>query len=134
MESDDILRIVLPSVPIVIIMVVFYCIHLRKVARGRSLLAKAQSSLEYGNATDAVILLKQALWKANEKPELERSILAELGQAYQHRNVAFDPRDYLILVGQYELLAKKGTAKAIEELKKAQLLKKQLIDRMPDLA
>jgi len=47
-----------------------------------------------------------------------------------HRNV-HPPLSFLSR--QYEHLAKKGSAKALEELKKVQMLKKQLIDRMPGL-
>ena len=133
MNDEDILQIVVRAGPFVILTAVFYCIYLWKTTRARKLLTKATTSFGDANAREAVSLLKQALWKANEKPELERSILAKLGQAYQQWMIAFNESDYLILIGQFEQLSQKGSYKALQEVRKVQTLKKQLIDRMPDL-
>lgn len=133
MKDEEICQIVVRMGPFVVLTVVLYCIYLWKTTRARKLLTKATSSFGDTNARDAVSLLKQALWKANEKPELERSILAKLGQTFQQGTIAFNEGDYLILIGEFEQLSQKGSYKALQEIRKVQTLKKQLIDRMPNL-
>jgi len=130
MEAEDILW----ALPYLILAAVLYSIYLWKTARGRNLLTKAQSLLSSGDTGQAVDLLKQALWKANEKEELERSILAELDRAYRSRSIPFDSHDYVLLIGQFQELKKKGSTKAMAELKKVQALKKKLIEYMPEVS
>jgi len=130
MEAEDILWVL----PYAILAAVLYSIYLWKTARGRGLLARSQSLIGAGNLREGVHLLKEALWKANEKPDLEQSILDELTKAYQASGKPFDAHDYILLIGQFRELSKKGSTKAIEEMKKVQKLKKQIIDRMPDVS
>ncbi len=129
MEAVDVLWIL----PYVVLVAVFYLIYAWKTARGRRLLAKARTVSSSGNVREAVRLLKEALWKANEKPGLERSILNDLAQEYRSRGISFDLQDYLILIEQFQDLSKKGSTKAMEELKQVQALKKQIIERMPNI-
>jgi hypothetical protein len=54
---------------------------------------------------------------------------------YRRDGTPFDPSGYETLIGQYEALSRrKVTARAMREIKKIQALKRELIDRMPQLA
>lgn len=130
MEAEDILWIV----PYAILAVGCGSIYVWKTMRAKRLLARAQSADSSGDPNGRADLLKTALRKANEKPELERSILNELAALYRSCDVSFDARDYRILVEQFQELSRKGSTKAIEELKQIQALKKQIIDRMPRIS
>jgi len=130
MEAEDILWVLLYA----ILAAVLYAIYWWKTSRVRSLLGKSQSLIAVGNLRKGVHLLKEALWKTNENPDLEQSILDELAKAYQARGVSFDSQDYILLIGQFRELSKKGSTKAIEEMKKVQKLKRKIIDRMPDVS
>lgn len=130
MEAEDILWVL----PYVILIAVLYSIYLWKTARGKKLLAQGRELIRAGNSREGVRLLKEALWKANQKPDLELAILDELVNAYKGCGVIFDAHDYIVLVNQFRELNKKGSGKAVDELKKVQKLKKQVIDRMKDVS
>ena len=130
MEAEDILWVL----PYLILAGVMYSIYLWKTARGKSLLAQSRSLIEAGDQRGGIHLLKEALWKANEKPNLEQQILDEFTRIYQSRGISYDNQDYIVLIDQFRELSKKGSTKALDEMKKVQSLKKQLIDRMPDIA
>ncbi len=121
------------ALPYILIAAVMYSIYVFKTSRGKDLFKKAKQAINQGDLAEGVTLLKQALWKANEKPNLEHEILNELNRAYQEKTIVFDCRDYQVLISHYEQLAGKSSHKAISEIKKVQALKKQLIDKMPDL-
>jgi hypothetical protein len=110
---------------------IMYSIYIWKTVRARRLFAKAKGSAGLGNPGERLRVLKDALWKANEDPHLENSILNEIIDIYRARNISFDSQDYKVLVSQYEQLSKKGSSKAFDEIIKVQTLKKKLIDRMP---
>ena len=89
------------ALPYLILAAVLGSIYWWRTARGRSLLAKGSALTDAGRVREAVVTLKAALRKANQKPDLEQAILDELARAYKAGGVAFDPGDYLLLVGQF---------------------------------
>lgn len=133
MEASDIMESLAYALPFLAIAGVFYLIAARKKRLGRKLHAQAKHLLASGRDKEARELLLQALWKANEEPGLERQILDDLGQFFQEAWVDVLIDDYRLLVRQFEALAKKGSHKAISEMKKVQGLKQALIDRMPSV-
>jgi hypothetical protein len=134
MNGEDILESIAWAIPFLVIAAVFYAIAAWKKSKGRGLHRQAQLLLSSGRRNEARDVLLQALWKANEEPNLERQILADLGRLYGEIGTPFSPDDYEVLIGQYKQLKKKGSHKAISEMKKVQALKKELIDRMPRVA
>lgn len=100
----------------------------RKERRGRHLLAQAR---ELEDAA-AVPRLVAALQAAEETPDLEETILAELGRRYRALGLAWDPAPYRKLVGQYRRLAGWGTGGAAHTaLVDGQELKRRLRERFP---
>ena len=130
MEIEDLFWVL----PYALLAVVMYSLYFWKTARGRSLLAKSRELIDAGKLPEGADLLKEALWKANEKPELEHAILDELANVYQVCGHSFDSQDYVLLISQYQGLEKKGSTKSLQELQKVQMLKKQVIDGMPKVA
>ena len=133
MEFEDVLESVVWALPFLVIAAIFYGIAAWKKNKGQGFHAEAKQLLSQGNHKEARELLLQALWKANEIPQLERRILTDLGKLYEEINVAFDPGDYMVLIRQFEQLSTKKSHKAISEMKKVQAVKKGLIGGMPTL-
>jgi len=133
-DADDLLGSLLWALPFFALAGALYAYGMHKQRRGRRLHARAQELLSGGDREQARATLLQSLWNANETPELERRILADLAGLYRDAGVSCDLNDYDVLVRQYEQLAKKHSQKALLELRAVQGLKRQLIDRMPRLA
>jgi inorganic pyrophosphatase/exopolyphosphatase len=119
--------------PFLIIAVVFYSIYLYKISKAKQLLSEAEEAEKDGNLASAVILLKQALWKANEKPEMEKRILLSLTDIFGKYQITLDTGDYEKLIEQFQILKKKSSRKSLQEMGKVNKLKKELITKMPDL-
>ena len=134
MEAEDIFESFVWALPFLMIACIYYGIAAWKKAKGRGLRDRALALLSSGNHGDAHDVLMQALWKANEEPRLERQILADMGRLYEKIGIRFSAEDYKLLIGQFEQLSKKGSYKAISEMKKVQALKKALIGKMPRVA
>jgi len=117
-----------------VIAAVFFSIYLFKVGKAKQLLSEAEKARAGGDDRSAVGLFKQALWKSNESPAMERKILSSLDKIYKGRTINHDFTDYGKLVGQLEILKKKSSQKAMGEMGQVQKLKKALIDEMPDLS
>lgn len=121
-------------IPFILIAIVFYTIYLFKVSKAKKLLSQAKEANTNGEYALAVTLFKKALWKANEKPEMEAIILSSLAGIYEKNGITFDPDDYETLIQQFQILKKKSSRKSLQEMGKVNKLKKQLIDRMPELS
>lgn len=111
------------------------CFVLSKVKKGKAkrLTAEAESAWDAGNDSAAISLFKEALWKANEEPALEEKIIASLNALYSKVGIHWDFSGYEALVEQFKWLSKKSSNKAMRELGEVQGLKKEVLDRMPDL-
>lgn len=136
MEAEDLLGAVVWALPFLAIAGVFHAIALWKRTKGRGLHERGRQLVVSGDARDAREargVLLAALWKANEEPLMERRILADLDRIYREAGVAFSPDDYEVLIRQFEALSRKGSNKALGELKKVQGVKHELIGRMPPL-
>ena len=120
--------------PFIVIAIVFYSIYLLKMRKAKLLHSEAEEAERNGEYATAVTLFKQSLWKANEKPEMETSILLSLTDIYKKHNIAFDNGDYEKLIEQFQTLKKKSSRKSLQEMGKVNKLKKELIDRMPELS
>jgi hypothetical protein len=94
---------------------------------------QAERAEQRGERSEAVEAYKAALWKANESPSLELTILCRLAGIYDAAGVEVDFSDYKALIGQFQRLSGKHSGKALDELKQVQGLKKELIGRMPPL-
>ena len=80
----------------------------------------------------AVPVLLEALVAAREAPELEETILAELGRRYQTLGIPWDPAPYQRLITQYRQLASLGTGGAAHAtLIEGQKLKLRWIEGLP---
>lgn len=120
--------------PFIVIAIVFYSIYLLKIRKAKQLHYEAEEAERNGEYATAVTLFKQSLWKANEKPEMETGILLSLTGIYKKHNIAFDAGDYEKLIEQFQTLKKKSSRKSLQEMGKVNKLKKELIDRMPELS
>lgn len=134
MAADDILECLAYALPWLALAGVLYAFAFWKKSKGRKLHAEAREHLATGDLDEARDRLLQALWKANEEPEIERRILADLDVVCQRSQVDFRSDDYEVLILQFEQLSKKGSHKALAEMKKVQALKWRLIERMPAAA
>jgi hypothetical protein len=133
MEPEDFIEALIYAIPFGIIAIIYYLGYLKKTSKGRAFLNKANDLIKKGDLKQGVNLLKESLWKLNEKPELEKLIVNELDRIYQSKNLIFDKNDYLTLIEQYVILYKKGSNKALAEIKKVQYAKKAIIDSMPEI-
>lgn len=134
MDADILVDSVAHALPFLALAGVFYLVALWKKSSGRSLHARAQQHLLAGNRKGALDDLRQALWRANEEPVLERRILTDLDALYRDAGLPFSAANYELLIEQFDRLSKKHSQKAHAEMKKVLALKKQLIDHMPALA
>ena len=64
---------------------------------------------------------------------METRILLSLSGIYKKNNINHDFDDYKKLIEQFKILDKKSSNKSMREMGKVNELKKELIDRMPDL-
>jgi hypothetical protein len=133
MEAEDIIESILWASPFIVLAIIGYSMYFWKTIQGKKLLSKGTSLIDAGCLPQGVNVLKDALWKANEKPELERAIIQKLDRVYKQKNISFDSNNYLVLVTQYRTLSKKKSYIALEEIKKVQALKKQILDKMPNI-
>jgi thioredoxin-like negative regulator of GroEL len=116
------------------IAVIFYIIYLVKTSYAKKYLTEAENAMAAGNHLEAVTTFKKALWKANEKPEIEAKILDRLAELYQQHKIDHSFEEYHSLIKQFQVLSKKSSNKAIKEMGEVQSLKKKLIEKMPDLS
>ena len=116
------------------IAVIFGIIYFFKVAKAKKLYSEAVVAKTRGDDRLAVSLFKQALWKANEKPDMEWDILSNLKELYSKHKVEHDFGDYETLIEQFRTLAKKSSNKSMREMGEVNKLKQELIDRMPELS
>jgi hypothetical protein len=127
-------EVLLSVLPFAIIAAVFFGIYLFKVSKAKQFLGEAEEAEVRGEYAAAVELFKKALWKANEKPEMERAILGSLARIYSKHDIGFESGDYERLIEQFAVLKKKSSRKALKEMGQVNKLKKELIDRMPEVA
>jgi hypothetical protein len=130
MDGDILLESAVYALPWFLLAAIFYGFALWKKFRGQNLLSDARQLRTAGKTQEACGTYLNALWKANEEPRLEREILAELSQIYGGTNPKFRSGDYETLIVQFERLSKKGSHRAIAELKEVQSLKSHLIEQM----
>jgi hypothetical protein len=116
------------------IAVIFYIIYLVKTSYAKKYLTEAENAMVAGRHLEAVTIFKKALWKANEKPEIETKILDRLAELYQQHKINHSFEEYRSLIKQFQVLSKKSSNKAIKEMGEVQTLKKKLIEKMPDLS
>jgi alcohol dehydrogenase YqhD (iron-dependent ADH family) len=113
---------------------IFLIIYLFKVAKAKKFYSEAVGAKTHGNDRLAISIFKKALWKANEKPDMETDILSKLKELYSKHNIVHDFGDYETLIEQFRTLKKKSSHRSLREMGKVQKLKKELIDRMPELS
>lgn len=65
---------------------------------------------------------------------MEERILLDLQEIFSKHAVDFNFQDYQKLIEQFQVLPKKSSNKDLRELGKVQDLKKEMIDKMPELA
>ena len=111
---------------------IFFIIYLLKSANAQKSYSRAVEAKTRGDDVSAVKLFKQALWKANEKPDMETDIVSKLEELYNNRNIVYDFQDYKKLIEQFRILKKKSSQKSLREMGKVNKLKKDIIDRMPE--
>ena len=111
---------------------IFFIIYLLKSAKAQKSYSRAVEAKTRGDDVSAVKLFKQALWKANEKPDMETDIVSKLEELYNNRNIVYDFQDYKKLIEQFRILKKKSSQKSLREMGKVNKLKKDIIDRMPE--
>jgi hypothetical protein len=126
------INLIITCVLLVILIIVYFRI-LKKKRHGRELYAKAKMEIKSGKSGEAINTLKDALWKFNEEPKIEKIIIAELSQLYKSQQIPFEEKDYLILINQFQSLSKKGSNRSVDEILKVQKLKRRSLERMPEL-
>ena len=134
MQPEGFLASAMVALPFFLLAAILYAIASWKKRQGIGLHVDAQRLLDIGDEEAGRNVLLQALWSANEEPSIERQILRDLRNLYSRSGVDFQTDDYEVLISQFERLSRKGSHKAWSELKKVQVLKSELIDRMPKVA
>lgn len=130
MDADIVLESVLYASPWLLVAALFYAIAWWKKRRGKDLFSEARELLAAGQVREARESLLSALSSANEEPQLESAILAELERCCTESSASICFEDYRALISQYQRLSRKGSHKALSELKQVQSAKSQLIGRM----
>lgn len=111
-----------------------FIIRSKKEKKANTLSSRAYNAIADGDDKLAISLLKQALWQANESPDIEEPILSKLKELYKNHTIEHDFGDFEKLVEQFRILKKKSSMKSAKEMQKVVELKKVLIDRMPELS
>lgn len=104
-----------------------------KMEKVKKYLTKAEEAIKQGDEKTAIVMIKSALNNANEKPDLEASILAKLEALYKKNGLGYDFSDFNKLTDQFRVLKKKSSNKALRELYKVIDLKKEMVKKMPEL-
>jgi len=115
------------------IALIFGVLYLIKVANAKKFYSRAIDAKTNSDDRLAISLFKQALSYANDKPDMETDILAELKELYAKHNIAFDFGDYEKLIEQIRILGKKSSNKSMREMGEVIKLKQELIVTMPEL-
>ena len=118
----------------VLLIIVSLVIRSSKEKKANTLSSRAFNAIADGDDKLAISLLKQALWQANESPQIEEPILSKLKELYKKHNIEHDFGDFEKLIEQFRILKKKSSMKSAKEIQKVVELKKALIDRMPELS
>jgi hypothetical protein len=108
-------------------------IFLIKMEKVKKYLTNAEEAIKQGDDKTAIVMIKGALNNANEKPDLEASILTKLEALYKKNGLGYDFSDFNKLTGQFQVLKKKSSNKARRELYKVINLKKEMVKKMPEL-
>jgi len=113
--------------------IIGYIISKSKEKKANELSSKAFNAIADGDDKLAITLLKQALWKANESPDIGSPVLSKLKELFLKHNIEHDFGDYEKLIEQFRILKKKSSMRSAQEMKKVVELKKKLIDKIPEL-
>jgi hypothetical protein len=108
-------------------------IKLIKGEKAKKHLAEADEALKSGDDKTAILSFKRALNNANENPEKEAAILAQLEVLYKKHGLEYDLTDFHKLTDQFKILKKKSSNKALRGLTKTLTLKKQIVKKLPEL-
>ena len=109
-------------------------IYLVKMAKAKKSLEEADEAMAKGDDSGAIVLYKQALKHANEKPDMEVTIVSKLDGLFNKNQLEYNFSDYNTLIEQARVLRKKSSNKALRELGKVIKLKKEMVDKMPSLS
>jgi hypothetical protein len=107
------------------IAVIFYIIYLVKTSYAKKYFTGAENAMAAGKHLEAVTIFRKALWKANEKLEIEAKILDRLEELFRQHKINHSFEEYRSLIKQFQFLSKKSSNKAIKEMGEVQTLKKK---------
>jgi hypothetical protein len=108
-------------------------IYLIKMGKAKKHLEEAEEAKKRGDDKAAIVILKKALNNANEKPDMEASILMQLDTLYKKNGLEYDFSDFNKLTAQFQILKKKSSTKVLDDLLKVAELKKEMVEKMPEL-
>jgi hypothetical protein len=113
---------------------IFFVVSLFKTGKAKKLVAEGDEALSSGDDARAIALYREALSSANEKPQMELHIVAQLKSIYARNAVEFDFTDFETLIAQGKDLARRSSNKSTRDYLATQNLKEKIVAKMPDLA
>ncbi len=113
--------------------IIYLILNRYKSSKVNKFISEAFEAIKQGQDGSAASLFKEALLYANENPDQELKIVAELKALYDNHGIKYSFENFESLVEQSRILIAKSSNKALKELGKVIELKNKIIDKMPDL-